>query len=249
MGVKQYLKNIVVLVWVFFQKKQPKRIFIISHMRSGSSLLTHILNSNPEILGWGERGLRYTSEKKVIENELAMKWKSRAFFKKYKFTLDQINHLEMTPKLELFNNKNTQIIFLLREPISSLSSIINLSKKHYDGTKTIEQAATYYTNRLNDLINFKKSTPKAYHFMLTYNDLVEDSLNKLKSLSEFLELKEPLSPKYKIEKFTGISGDPSKNIKSGRIIKTEKELMVIDQKVISETLQNFNKTIQFLSKK
>ncbi|MGV2388843.1 MAG UNVERIFIED_CONTAM: sulfotransferase [Microcystis novacekii LVE1205-3] len=31
-------------------------------MRSGSSLLTHILNSNPEIIGFGETHLVYESE-------------------------------------------------------------------------------------------------------------------------------------------------------------------------------------------
>ncbi|MDY7013544.1 MAG: sulfotransferase family protein, partial [Cyanobacteriota bacterium] len=42
---------------------QPYRVlFILSHMRSGSSLLTHILNSNPEIIGYGETHLQYSSE-------------------------------------------------------------------------------------------------------------------------------------------------------------------------------------------
>lgn len=246
--MKQYLKNIVVFVWSLFSKKQPKRLFIISHMRSGSSLLMHILSSNAEILGWGERGMIYDSKNKVMENELMMKWKSRSFSKKYCYTLDQINHSKMTPKVDLFNNKNTRIIFLIREPKESLSSIINLSKSYYDGTKTIEQASAYYMNRLNDLINIKKSTSKAHHFVLTYNDLVENSSERLNSLSKFLELKESLTSEYKTKKFTGNSGDPSENIKSGKIIKTKNELITIDQNIISETTLVYNKTIHFLLK-
>jgi len=42
---------------------QPYRILLIlSHMRSGSSLLTHLLNSNPEIIGYGETHIQYASE-------------------------------------------------------------------------------------------------------------------------------------------------------------------------------------------
>ena len=37
---------------IFLRLKPYKILFILSHMRSGSSLLTHILNSNPEIIGY-----------------------------------------------------------------------------------------------------------------------------------------------------------------------------------------------------
>ena len=243
----QYLKNISVFIWNIFYRNEQKRLFIIGHMRSGSSLLMHILTSNSEILGWGERGLKYTAKNKMIENELTMRWKSMSLFKKYSFTLDQINHSEMTPIIDLFNNKNSYIVFLLREPIGSLSSIINLSKNYYHKEKSIKDASAYYTNRLNYLVNFKKGTPNAHHFMVTYDDLIENSLISLKSLTEFLELKEPLISEYEIKKITGISGDPSKNIKSGKIIKTKKELINIGQKIKSETTKTFKETVSDLN--
>jgi LPS sulfotransferase NodH len=36
-------------------------VHILSHMRSGSTLLAHLLASHPEIIGYGETHIRYRS--------------------------------------------------------------------------------------------------------------------------------------------------------------------------------------------
>ena len=40
-------------------KFYPHTILIVSHMRSGSSLLEHILSTNDEIIGFGEQNRIY----------------------------------------------------------------------------------------------------------------------------------------------------------------------------------------------
>ena len=44
------------------RSKLDRILFVLSHMRSGSSLLTHILNTNNEIIGYGETHIKYSSE-------------------------------------------------------------------------------------------------------------------------------------------------------------------------------------------
>ncbi len=39
-----------------------KYLFVFAHMRSGSTLLVHLLNSSPEIIGYGETKTVYTDE-------------------------------------------------------------------------------------------------------------------------------------------------------------------------------------------
>ncbi len=53
-------------IWVFnrlLKSEKRKMLFVCGHMRSGSSLLLHILNTNPEVLGFGEMHIKYHSEK------------------------------------------------------------------------------------------------------------------------------------------------------------------------------------------
>ena len=38
-------------------------LFVLGHMRSKSSLLVHLLNSNPEVLGYGETHIGYTGRR------------------------------------------------------------------------------------------------------------------------------------------------------------------------------------------
>jgi hypothetical protein len=41
-------------------------LFVLGHMRSGSSLLVHLLNSSPEILGYGETHREYTGRRSLF---------------------------------------------------------------------------------------------------------------------------------------------------------------------------------------
>ena len=54
---------------VLFRKNPYRILFILGHMRAASSLLSHILTSNSEIIGYGETHTQYYREqdlKKLI---------------------------------------------------------------------------------------------------------------------------------------------------------------------------------------
>ena len=74
-------------------RESPYRIlFVLSHMRSGSSLLTHILNSNPEIIGYGETHLDYESEKDFKALMFRVYWRLRDLNMNHTYLLDKVLH-------------------------------------------------------------------------------------------------------------------------------------------------------------
>ena len=56
----QFIKHLIFSFWKIFASNS-KPVFIVAHMRSGSSLLEHILSSNPEIIGAGEQSRIYAT--------------------------------------------------------------------------------------------------------------------------------------------------------------------------------------------
>jgi len=101
---------------VRLRKRDYKFIFLCSHMRSGSSLLTHILVSNPEIIGYGETHINYSSEANL--NELVKKVYSKV--KNYKmdenYVLDKVLHNNKFEDYHFLTSDHIKTIFLLREP-------------------------------------------------------------------------------------------------------------------------------------
>ena len=79
--------------------------------------------------------------------------------------------------------------------------------------------ANYYKNRIQYLIELKECLPPNRYMILNSEDLVENTESTLSEISRFLQLSTPLRSKYELFDFTGIHGDPDKNIKKGTVIK------------------------------
>src|SRR5262245_57001546 len=60
--------------------KPASTILILGHMRSGSTLLLHILLTNPEVIGCGERNAVYRSPEDFDKLEIASRFAQRAPF-------------------------------------------------------------------------------------------------------------------------------------------------------------------------
>ena len=106
-------------------------IFILSHMRSRSTLLAHILGSNPEIGGYFELHKSYLNWLDLIILRLRVQLDN----KNIKFALDKIlwNRLQISEKICL--KENLKIIFLLRKPEDTIKSIIDQVVEHYTNIK------------------------------------------------------------------------------------------------------------------
>lgn len=199
------------------RRSEPRKIiWILGHMRSGSTLLMHLLGSHPEILGAGERNMTYEAPSDLRKLEVVSFLARRRLFRDYDFVLDQINHGRFVPNPELLDEARLYKIFLVRRPEASLASMIQVFGKIYG--QSADDAVDYYRGRLAELQAAAcHGSDRRRHLLVCYEDLLENTEVTLKRLEHFLELESPLRETYEIFDFTGKRGDPSKRIQSGRI--------------------------------
>ncbi|MEQ9667096.1 sulfotransferase family protein [Coleofasciculus sp. G2-EDA-02] len=220
-------------------RQPPLKLFLLSHMRSGSSLLTHILNTNPEILGFGETWIQYSSEENFNELIAEVHFSLRKFKISEKYILDKIlhNHLIINP--EILRSDQVYLIFLIREPQNTLPSILKLLPKIPEKT-----AFNYYTERLLTLEKYAQLVGNTQrNLVITYNQLCRQNELVFKALQDFIDVQHPFSEEYEVLKTTGRRGvgDPSSNIKAGKIMKsTQTQNRQISSELIEESMKIFD---------
>jgi hypothetical protein len=224
-----------------------KFIFICSHMRSGSSLLTHILVSNPEIIGYGETHINYNSESDLKKLVYRVYGKIRNYGMNEKYVLDKVLHNNKFINYDFLTSDNIYTIFLLREPKRTLNSILDL-KPHWNQ----EQAFTYYCDRLSKLADYAKLiNNKNRSLLLNYQQIIDDSETVFQSLKSFLNTENVFSEQYEIMRTTGMKGvgDSSDNIKTGKIIRTSRELEErISPDFLERAIASFEENYAILAK-
>ena len=78
--------------------RPPRVLFIMGHMRSGSTLLMHLLVNHPQIIGCGERSVAYRSDDDLDKLELAARRSQHSLFRQVSYVVDQLNHDQFTPE-------------------------------------------------------------------------------------------------------------------------------------------------------
>jgi Sulfotransferase domain len=226
---------------VLLKPNPYKVLFILSHMRSGSSLLTHLLVSNPEIIGIGETHIQYASEADFKKLLMRLYWHEQEFRKvqdlinlrmNHQYVLDKVLHDSKFLGESFLESTNVRSIFLIREPKRTLVSMLD-HKPHW----TEEAALLYYTRRLATLERYAKLiNSKERSIFITHEQLIKNTDTIFKNLQNFLETKESFSENYQILKTTGTRnvGDFKENIKSGRIVRESRK---IDIEITSETIE------------
>lgn len=222
-------------------RKRPYRVlWILSHMRSGSSLLTHILNANPEIIGYGETHITYRSPEDYKQLIKRVYWEGQDYRKlsdlpklafQEKYVLDKILHNDRLPNLDLLTSENVQVLFLAREPHRSLMSIRDL-KPHWSESEALD----HYCNRLKKLVAYaEKINAKPRALFIQHDQLINKSALVFESLQSFLGTEARFTENYGILKTTGKKhvGDHRGNILSGQIVRSQRK---IDQTVSSSIL-------------
>lgn len=238
-------------------RKEPlKFVFILSHMRSGSSLLTHILISNPAIIGFGESHIVYYSEDDFKKLMMKSYYQFQEFSKfpehlsrlkmNHTYVLDKILHNQKILNEDLLNSDSIYLIFLLREPERSLASLLDL-KPHWNQ----ENAYEYYTDRLRKLVDYAKqvNNPEKSLF-LTHEQVLNQTELTLAKLQEFLQTEQPFSEEYELNRSTGqrYIGDYKGNIKAGKIVRQKRELNhEIDEQLVIESRHHYDRCCQELS--
>lgn len=188
----------------------------MGHMRCGSTLLMHILLTNPALIGCGERNAPYRSSADLDKLELAARWSGRRLFRNVPYVVDQINHDEFTPDLNLFQSDRLRCIFLIREPGQAIHSLLELTATSREPWN-MRRAVDYYVRRLVSLEKYRERVGDRC-IALTYSDLVDRTPCALRRLQSFLGLDSELRDEYALQPFTGRRGDPSDRIRAGRIL-------------------------------
>jgi len=199
-------------------------LFILAPMRSGTTLLQHILAEEPGFLTAGETHVSYRSPRdlrRLLERVYAYQgW----------FGLTPPRVVEKCVTDDLIHDlglpawPRVQSLFLVREPRATVASLLALRDRSWPFTESVETAAAYYVARLGQMERLAASVPdRSRGFVLTYAELVERPEETLAALSRFLGLDHELRPDYRAQRWTGEAtrGDLSETIRQGTIVRRE----------------------------
>lgn len=199
--------------------KPVRYLFLISHMRSRSSLLSHVLGSHPEITGYFESHIAYRHKLDfVLLRHRVMESLDGAPLGRY--VLDKVLHRwYITP--QLMNRMGARAVFLLRDPESSLKSLV--ASNFFNAptpAATLKRATVYYFKQLK-WIQKCCGELKTRGIFIESESLVNQTQRNFELLQERLELGSPLSESYQMFNDTGRAeyGDPSQLILAGQIVR------------------------------
>lgn len=170
-------------------------LFILAHMRCGSTALANILCSRPDISGYGEAHIRYDGREalgRLAINQLRRGgWKPGARFLFDKVLHDR--HDDAVPP-EFFDSR---AIFVIRRPEEAIRTIVTLfTRLGRDEYTTLEEAADYYAQRLAGLERLWLRYPKQRRIGLTHGVLMTDPEAALGRISDRLEIMPALENRY-----------------------------------------------------
>ncbi len=196
------------LVW------QPHRyVFVMSHMRSRSTLLCHILGSHPELAGHLENHQSYLGAYDLLR----LKAKLRLTDGKINpsgYVVDKLLHDRRVIAPSLMEKSHVTFLFLLRQPAQSIPSILRNERRRRSDF-TLSRAATYYVDRLASLQRY--ASYAAQRIFIESDQLVERTDDVLRFIAQQLQLTTPLSEHYQRFRQTGRDGwgDASPAIHTG----------------------------------
>ncbi len=196
-----------------------RHIFVLSHMRGYTTLLSHILGSHPEISGYTETGRSYRTTRDLLGLRFATCLHGN-YKKNCTYVLDKILHNKMSISEAILQREDVVLIFMVREPLSTLRSVISMPQKKRQ-PHTEEEALHHYAERLKALIGIAGCLRRSGRSSLVIcaEDLIYQTETVLRQLATFLQLRTPLDEHYSMFSLTGVRryGDPSSYILEGKI--------------------------------
>lgn len=194
-------------------------IFVIGHMRCGSTALSNILCSRPEISGYGETHIRYADQPAL--GVLALNHRRRIGGRPgSRYLFDKILHsryLEHVPEAFF----DARAIFVAREPVPSVRSIRNLfARISADEYASDREAAAHYRGRLAQMLRMWDQFPGTNRVALRHADLTTQPDRELARISSALAFEPPLANVYASNPaaLRRGAGDPLSSGKLDRIV-------------------------------
>jgi hypothetical protein len=231
-------------------------IFVVSHMRSFSSLLCHILGSHREISGYAETHQSYLGRIDLHQLKRTVQETTGAPALG-KYVLDKILHNNNHIAPSVLTRSDVKVLFLVRQAEDTMRSILTMT--HALGHMWLnnpEQVLDYYVNRLQQIENYSAQLERNALFVEA-EKLIDDTDTVLNGLARWLDLEEPLTANYRTFKFTGAAGygDPSQNIMSGKVVNNAEDRhrpyipLVIPQEVLRQGKEAHAACREILSKR
>jgi hypothetical protein len=191
-------------------------------MRSGSSVLSHILATNPDIIGYGETHLRYATDSSLRDLTADVHVMSGRVCLSGVYDFDKILH-DYVGDDRLLTRPDVFCIFLVREPIGALGSMIHRFPDWFSGrplpaAQLERKAASYYRDRLARLARLASAvSDNGRGLVMSYSQLMEETRACFAAIEAMLELRVPLREDYDVRWTTGRPGrgDRSENIRKG----------------------------------
>ncbi|WP_373475798.1 sulfotransferase [Sphingorhabdus sp.] len=196
-----------------------RSIFIMGHMRCGSTALSNILCSHPQISGYGEAHIRYKSRSELgllILNQI----KRNSYRQNSAYLFDKILHsrYDSENSAEFFKSR---VIFMIREPIKTIESIRNLFSSIGSNEYSNDGLASdYYEERICSLMANWEKFPPRHRIGISFEQLKTNPEKNLVKISEMIGLTPPLTNSYQQPK-NGLghgAGDPLTSHKYNKII-------------------------------
>ena len=218
-------------------------VIILGHMRSYSTLLSHILGSSDEICGYCETHTYYNRPDfyNTLRQRIEINTSENIAGK---YLLDKILHQRYQPHLILKQYK-PKLICLLRKPEATIKSIINMGTNihQWDWHQNPSLVLQYYIKTLQ-YIQYCITIKQSDLITIFAEDLILKTDNTLRNLSSYLRLSTTLSENYKLFQKTGQYGygDPSKTILTGKIDRSNNSnnySINLDKKFLSPALETY----------
>lgn len=204
------------------QCRFDQSIFLLGHMRCGSTALSKVICNHPQVSGYGEAHIAYASQSAL--GLLALNQIRRHAFRPGATRLfDKILHsrYDADADPDFFHGS---AVFLIRPPVETIRSI----RKLFSGPAPREYASDtaavdYYEERLTALARLWERFSPERRFATTYSRLTADPDVALKDISARLRLDPPLDNRYAAESKAQAhgAGDPLSAHRFDRIVASE----------------------------
>lgn len=208
-------------------------ILLISHMRSHSSLLAHILGSHPEIDGYSELHRSYESQVELREMTRRIE-EATGRRRRGRYALDKLLHNAGQIDPAILRRADVKVVLLIRNPVDTIPSIVRTARAVDRSlpAATPETAINYYVTRLERISQYSELIGERAAFVESER-LIDDTDAVLARLTRYLGLATPLEPTYERFPLSGRPGhgDPSTNILAGRVLRDEERDRGTDEPV------------------
>lgn len=223
-----------------------QNIFLVSHMRARSSVLSHILGSHPSIAGYYEQHISHKMWLSNLRVKAAL-LEEGLISPRTQYIFDKVLHCHLDPPPRMPGAR----VILLRRPENTLKSIIRMGELRRTRWKDEKESLSYYCNRLRSISNLSQESAHKF-FLIRSEDIVENPSVVLQRLTSFLDLQTPLNAEYDIFEKTGeaVSGDPSDVIKSRTILtKSSSHDVVLSPMLLAEAEACYGEVLAEMQKR